>query len=233
MILCEPVNASKSTIFNQCAEESFTIVSDVRGTTRDIIKREIKLDDISFILQDCPGWGEAVDEIDAQAQAQSNSSIETADMVISILDSTVEFRHQRPNKRYEWQGRCILVINKTDCPLKLNIQEALEFFQVTEQDTVLISGKSSITGLKNKIKEKWHEFEQSAVSSTLTARQQREIQTAAESINMALEALHSGIGVDAIEFEVRRSLYALSRVTGDEVDENILTSIFETFCIGK
>lgn len=233
VILCGPVNAGKSTIFNQFAEESLAIVSDVRGTTRDIIKREIKLDEIAFVLQDCPGWGEAVDEIDAQAQAQSNSSIETADMVIGVLDGSVEFKDQKPSKRYEWQGRCILAINKTDCPVILNIQEALEFFQLTEQDTVLISGKTNIHELKNKIKEKWHEFEQSAVSSTLTARQQREIQTAAESIDMALEALQSGIGVDAIEFEVRRSLYALSRVTGDEVDENILTSIFETFCIGK
>jgi tRNA modification GTPase len=233
VILCGPVNAGKSTIFNQFSEESIAIVSDIRGTTRDIIKREITLNDVSFVLHDCPGWGEAVDEIDAQAQAQSSLSVQTADMVIGVLDGTVAFNKQKPEKRPEWSGRCILVINKSDLPLELNVQEALEFFQMNELDAVFVSGKTNIKELQKKVIEKWNEYEQSAVSSTLNARQQQEILIASHAIEMALDALALGLGVDAVEFEVRRSLYALSRVTGDEVDENILTSIFESFCIGK
>lgn len=233
IVLCGPVNAGKSTIFNQFAQESVAIVSSEKGTTRDIIKRDILWGGNSFVLHDCPGWGEAIDEIDAQAQIQSSTAIQSADMIIVVFDGSVEFSSQRPPIRPEWQGRSILVFNKCELAQKLNTQEAMEFFQLEETDSVFISGQSNIKDLQKIILEKWNLYEQSAISSALTARQQGEILTATHAVEMAIEAIISGIGVDAVEFEVRRSLYALSRVTGDEVDENILTSIFESFCIGK
>lgn len=233
VILVGPVNAGKSTIFNQFVEESMAIVSDVKGTTRDIIKKEIQWENNSLVLHDCPGWGDAVDEIDALAQAQSSLSVETADMVICVLDGTVVFSEQKPNKIPHWQGRGILVINKSDLPLKLNVQEAIDFFQILEAEVIYISGKNNTKSLQDKVKQKRDEFEQSAIGSILNARQQKELLISLQSIDLALEAISSGIGIDAVEFEVRRSLYALSRVTGDEVDENILTSIFTSFCIGK
>lgn len=233
VILVGPVNAGKSTIFNQFSEESVSIVSNIKGTTRDIIKREIHLGSHSFTLLDCPGWGEAVDELDALAQSQSSISIETADMVICVLDGTVEFAYQKPLKPPQWQGRGILVVNKCDMPIILNVQEAAEYFQWDQNEVVYISGKENIAELRNKVNQKWEEFEKSAIGSILNARQQFELLNAIQALDLSLDAIHSGIGIDAIEFEVRRALYSLSRVTGDEVDENILISIFSSFCIGK
>jgi tRNA modification GTPase len=233
VILVGPVNAGKSTIFNQFSAETVSIVSDIKGTTRDIIKREIHSGANAFTLLDCPGWGEAVDELDALAQAQSSISIETADMVICVLDGTIEFAKQKPSKAPQWQGRGVLVVNKCDLPTILNVQEAVAYFQWNQSEVVYIAGKENINDLQNKVNQKWAEFERSAIGSILNARQQFELLNSLQALDLALDAIKSGIGIDAIEFEVRRALYSLSRVTGDEVDENILTSIFSSFCIGK
>lgn len=233
IILCGPVNAGKSTIYNSITGDTSAIVSDIKGTTRDIIKWELEINDQNVVLQDCPGWGIAVDTIDQKAQDLSLQTIETADLILVILDGSVEFSHQKPVKPPQWLGRCQIIINKSDLPQLIDINEICEYFKINENELMYRSKFEKNNLLYTAFEKFIEESELSSSKTQLSARQQKEVFDSLSAIELAVEAVDNGIGVDAIEFEVRRSLYSLSRITGDEVDEDILTSIFESFCIGK
>ena len=232
LILCGPVNAGKSTIFNQLTKKNLAIVSPIKGTTRDIIKRQININEHTITIQDSPGWGEAVDEIDAIAQKNSQFTTQTADLILYILDGSLTFEAQKPTL-IQPHAQSVIIINKADLPQEINLAEVSSFFQIPQNEFLLISGKTDATPITEHLKTKIQEIEMNTIHSILSTRQLVEFHQAQEAIQMALNAIDIGIGIDAIEFEVRRCLYALSRITGDEVDENILTSIFESFCIGK
>lgn len=233
VLLCGPVNAGKSTIFNQFIGEETAIVSSVKGTTRDVLQVELELDGYQLLLHDSPGWGDAVDQIDEEAQKQSQSMIESADIVVVVLDINRTLKEQLPVKGPNWLARSFLVWNKSDLPAELEDVPACEYFQVAQEDLIRISGQLDIHLLKQKLISTCQTCQASFGASQLSARQQKELMEVKEALTEAYHALDQKIGVDAAEFELRRGLKALSRVTGDEVDENILTSIFEGFCIGK
>ncbi len=233
VIFCGPVNAGKSTIFNQFTGEETAIVSSVKGTTRDVLQVEIEIDGHLILLQDSPGWGEAVDEIDEYAQAQSQAMINSADIVVVVLDANRSLDEQLPLVKLNWLARSFLVLNKSDLVSNIDESAVCHFFQLAQDDLIRVSGQLNITALKEKLSDTCQTCQASYGASQLSARQQNELLEVKDALLEAKKAIEQQIGIDAAEFELRRALKALSRVTGDEVDENILTSIFEGFCIGK
>ena len=219
-------NAGKSSLFNSLLNRERAIVTDIAGTTRDIIKENLDLD-IAVTLIDTAGIrdnhnNDKVEEIGIE---YSKRSIEEADLILFLYDISTGITEEDKlildlikDKKY------LLIANKTDLPYK----EKLE-------NSVLISAKTGdgIEDLKSKIKDIVYNFSSEDIEFVTNERQQDCLKKCRASLEQALSAAKCGELQDLISIDLKTALLYLDEITGEVVTDEILNNIFNNFCIGK
>lgn len=225
VVIAGPTNAGKSSLINAIAKRNVAIVSDIAGTTRDVIEAYIDLDGYPIILSDTAGLRDSVDEVEQIGIKLAQEKIAEADYKIFMFDAAEDkpeiFKNYADNS-----GNYVLVANKAD---KISDAEKQKLIQ---QGCLLISAKSNenIAAVTNKISSYFKGIISDNSSEVIT--RQRYKQSLEECIeNLQRFNLQKEIELSAED--IRLACRAIGKITGRvEVDE-ILDKIFSSFCIGK
>jgi tRNA modification GTPase len=227
-------NTGKSTLLNQLLGEERAIVSDIAGTTRDVIEEVLNIDGIQFRLIDTAGIRETTETIEALGIERSQQKIEQAKIVLCLADSGDLTNLQETQ---EWvqslftlhpDKHILLIQNKADLTTSPNLtpQEALQISALTG---------TGITDLKEKlVKLVLGDFSIQDETIVSNARHHAALQLTAAALDRAQAGLEGQTTADFIAMDIREAMRQLGQITGQiDVDTDILGTIFSKFCIGK
>ncbi len=225
-------NVGKSSILNKLLEQEKAIVTDIAGTTRDIVEGEIYLDGILLNIIDTAGIRSTDDIVEQMGVEKSLSMIDDADLVIVVLNNNEELSKEDENILNKTNGKPrIIVINKNDLNKKLDISK-YNLKNVVETNTNTVEG---IKDLKQKIIELFElETLKSKDSNYLTnARQISLAKQAYKSIIEAEKGINNDLPIDMIEIDLKEAFDFLGEIIGETYSEEILDHLFANFCVGK
>ena len=233
-VLCGRVNVGKSTLFNCILKEEKAIVTHIPRTTRDAIEDTVSIKGLPIVLSDTAGILEPEDFIDRAAVEISYRKIREADIVLFVVDASVNFNKQ---DLILWEKikdkNVIFVVNKIDLKQKLNINK----LKVYGKPIVRISAlkKTGIRDLENVIfKMSYKKKTDTGGNRFLLAKWQEDIiRRVLAKMEEASNLIDKGYSYDFILLPLREILDEMGKLTGENVSEEILSQIFSKFCIGK
>ena len=223
-------NTGKSTLLNQLLGDDRAIVSNIEGTTRDVIEETLNIEGILFRLIDTAGIREGAEEVEAMGIERSLEKIKQATIVLCIADATKpvnikevsswtqELEVSHPDKKI------VMVLNKTDV-VPSQVEEAIH-----------ISAKqgSNIEQLKDRlVSEVQGDFNLGNETIVSNARHYEALVQTAESLQKAEEGLATEVTADFVAMDIRQAMFHLGSITGDISTDDLLGNIFSKFCIGK
>jgi tRNA modification GTPase len=226
-------NTGKSTLLNQLLGEDRAIVSNIAGTTRDVIEETLNIDGILYRLIDTAGIRENAEEIEAMGIERSREKIIQAKIVLCMADSSVpnsieevlnwakEIHSTHPDKKI------VIVANKQDISVNsiefsdkvifISAKEGIGIAQLKEQLVALVVGDFSLS-------------DETIVSNI---RHYDALIKTATSLQKAKDNLATGITADFVAMDIRQAMFDLGTITGDISTDDLLGNIFSKFCIGK
>ena len=230
VILGKP-NVGKSSILNKLLEQDKAIVTDIAGTTRDIVEGEIYLDGVLLNIIDTAGIRETDDVVERIGVEKSLSMINDADLIIVVLNSNEELSDEDKEILEKTKDKTrIIVLNKNDLDKRLVIPTNLK--NVVETNTNDLDG---IKSLKKKIKELFN-LEQIATKDYTYLANSRQISLAKQAYKNLLDAeqaIEDDQPVDMIEIDLKECFDTLGEIIGATYSEEIIDNLFENFCVGK
>jgi tRNA modification GTPase len=232
-------NAGKSSLFNALLKESRAIVTPIPGTTRDYLEESVTIDGVLFRLVDTAGLRESGDAIEAEGIARSWKSIQRADIILHVVDASsgISRLEQTPELAEDVSQVRIVVWNKMDmAPPATDWREA-GIDRAGGTPVAVISAKTGegVKELSDLLVRCVGEKNIGAHENVqITSRRHYDaLGGAAASLEGALQALTAGRTNEFISFEVREAILTLAGITGEVTNEEVLNSIFSSFCIGK
>ncbi len=228
-------NVGKSSLLNVFLEEERAIVTPLPGTTRDTIEDYLNLNGIPIRLIDTAGIRETADQIEGLGVARSRSTIQQADMVLCVFDTSVPWSQDDEDLlRFVSHKEKIFVANKIDLPTVLPVKDivsklpepGLPVFQVSAREHI------GIETLKHTIVDEVLDVPLESVAVT-NIRHKQALSLAKKSLVHAQESTESHMSQEFIALDIRDALSHLGEITGETTNEDILDVIFSTFCIGK
>lgn len=229
VILGRP-NVGKSSLLNALLKDDRAIVTDVAGTTRDVIEEQMDLDGIGLRLLDTAGIRETDDLVEKIGVDMAKSHIGDADLILLVLDGSTSLSQEDMDLLELTQDRPrLVVINKADLGLAIDETSLSPSVQVSSKE------KTGIKDLADAIKDMFFEEEIDFSNKTYVSntRQIGLLTKARDSVESAICDIQDGIPLDLVELDINSAIDDLSAITGDASGEDILDQIFEEFCIGK
>ena len=225
-------NAGKSTLLNRLLNEEKAIVSDIAGTTRDVIEDELFIEGIRFRLIDTAGLRQATDTIEAIGVERTIQQMEKASLILYLFDAN-EIQLSVINKQLsEFNAPYILVGNKVDT---LNSAKKKEF-ELAYPEILWISASQNlnINALKDILVKKVKTKEIKSGDTVVTnLRHFQHLSQTNEALNNVLEGLGRSVTGDFLAQDIRFALHHLGEITGQITTDDLLANIFSKFCIGK
>ena len=229
-------NVGKSSLLNSILGENRAIVTDIAGTTRDVIEEFVNIKGIPLKIVDTAGIRETEDVVEKIGVEKSRESFSTADLVIMVLDASrklseedMEILESLKNKK------TIVLLNKMDLEPQIELEKIEEF--VNSEDIIKISAlkHQGIEELQDKIEAMvYHGSVKNSPNLMITnSRHKDALFKAYESINDAISAIEQRMPYDFIEVDFKNIWDYLGYINGDTVREDLLDTIFANFCIGK
>jgi tRNA modification GTPase len=223
-------NVGKSSLMNALLGKNRSIVTDIAGTTRDFIEEELRLGSMHFRLIDTAGISSTQDPIEREGMARSRNAMEESDLILLVLDAS---RPLSPNDRELIgsisQKRAIVIWNKVDLSMP---QET-----IPHEPAVFLSAKSGqgMDVLRQAIEQSiWKEGPPSKEEVILSShRHYQALQEAVHACETVIEGLRKKLSPEFVSFDMQSCLHHLGAITGANVTEEVLSSIFSQFCVGK
>ena len=206
-------------------------MTDIAGTTRDIVEGEIYLDGILLNIIDTAGIRDTDNIVEKIGVEKSLSMINEADLVITVFNSNEELAQEDKKILTQTeQKQRIIVLNKNDLPKNLKLP--IDLKNVVETNTNTIEG---INPIKEKIKELFN-LEQLQTKDYTYLANSRQISLAKKSYQNLLDAENSiqeDLPVDMVEIDLKECFDNLGQIIGATYNEEIIDNLFENFCVGK
>ncbi len=228
-------NVGKSSLLNALLQEQRAIVTDMPGTTRDIIEESMQVKGLAIRLIDTAGIRKTDHLIENEGVQRSRTAWGAADVVLLVLDSTSPFTLQDEELLQEVDPeKTIVVFNKKDL---LAAHQESWFPQLKSFQSVYVSAKykEGLEQLKEALFEKAMHghtaLEEQALITNL--RQQEAAKKALTALQCALEGLENGVGEECLAVDLGSCLRALGEIVGQTTADDLLNKIFSEFCIGK
>ena len=226
-------NVGKSSLLNALLKENRAIVTDIPGTTRDVIEEYIDLNGISLKINDTAGIRDTEDIVEKIGVEKSVSFISDSDLIIAIFDSSREFDDEdKKILNLIRDKKSIVLLNKIDLESAFDFDENLENMEVIRTS---IKQNEGIEDLENKIIEMFNDgYIEANNDNVITNIRHRDIiNKAISSLESSLNDMESGVPIDCFEVDLRNAWEILGEITGETVDDDVLNKIFKDFCIGK
>jgi tRNA modification GTPase len=233
-------NVGKSTLLNLLLNEEKAIVSDIHGTTRDVIEDVINIEGVSFRFIDTAGIRDTSDVIENLGIERSYQKIDQASIVLWLVDCTqlsehIEWLADRILKRSAGK-KVILVFNKVDCVSEDEQQVLRQLFEQFEGERIFISARERINtealqkALINAAQLPELKSDDVVVSNV---RHFEALEQAHAAICRTMDGLDAGISGDFLSQDIRSCMHFIGEITGEISNDEVLGNIFGKFCIGK
>lgn len=234
-------NVGKSSLLNALLRFDRSIVTPIAGTTRDVIAETVNLQGIPATLLDTAGIVESDDPVEQIGVERSRKALGTAAAVALIVDGSLpitqgdlDITRALANRSPDEQTPLVLVVNKRDLPEQHTPDAVTRLLPDAVVTYVSATTGEGLTDLERTLAQTVsQDAAGGAQPALINARQRAAIDRALEHIRDARSAHAAGITQDLLATSVRAALHAVGEVTGENVDEAVLTEIFSSFCIGK
>ncbi len=225
-------NVGKSSLLNNLIREEKAIVTDIEGTTRDVIEEYVNIKGVPLKLIDTAGIRETDDLVEKIGVERSKKALEEADLVLLVLNSAEKLTDQdRTLLEISQNSNRLILLNKTDLP------EQIETDQLPE-DCIKISviKNQNIDVIEERINKLF--FDNAAIvekdaTYLSNARHISLIEKALKSLQAVNDGLELGMPVDLLQVDMTRTWEILGEITGDAAPDELITQLFSQFCLGK
>lgn len=226
-------NVGKSTLMNLLAGCEKSIVTDMAGTTRDVVEETVNLGDVVLRLADTAGIHRTTNAVELAGIERAKKRIEQADLVLLVLDASQPLDEQDLElMRIVRMKPSVVVLNKADLGVKIDE----EYIKRDFQHSVLISAKEqvSIQTLNDAVARLMHLTDFDTTQPILANERQRACACAAlTQVESALDALSFGMTLDAVNISIEDAVQSLLELTGESVSDVVVDEVFSKFCVGK
>ena len=222
-------NVGKSSILNALLKENKAIVTDIAGTTRDIVEGEVELKGIALKFIDTAGIRKTKDVVEKIGVDKSLEMIDESDLVIHVLNNNETLTEEDQEIMEKIKDKThITFINKSDLPTKLKIAKD----DIVKGNTVDLNG---LDKLKDKIGELFdlERINNSNLEVVSSAREIGLLNEALNSIDQALNNVSSKLPVDMIAIDIKKAWDLLGEIIGESYQDELLDTLFSKFCLGK
>ena len=223
-------NVGKSSLLNKLLNEEKAIVTDIEGTTRDIVEGNISLDGIELNIIDTAGIRKTDNIVEQIGVNRSLSLIDKADLIILVLNNNEKLTEDDYKLLDSTNDKKrIIFINKNDLPKNINLDIV---DNVVYGSTMQIFG---INALKDKIKELFNmeEIEKGDFNYLSNDRHIATIHECISVVESIKEGLKNGLPIDMLEIDIKKIWELLGNLIGESYDEELLDNLFSRFCLGK
>lgn len=231
-------NVGKSSLLNLLLQEERAIVSNIAGTTRDVIEEKLIVAGIPIVLVDTAGIRETEDVIEKIGVAKSYSNIESADLVLLMLDAS-QGLNADDEKLLAAIGEqeYFVLVNKIDVPADLEkIKSQLALYKPKKTIYLSLVTGEGMAEFKEQLTQQVFGSSGQLLEDNVyiqNVRHEQLLQTAAQHLQEADQALQLGISLDCAVIDLRLCIDNLGCITGESVQDEIINEIFSRFCIGK
>ena len=226
-------NVGKSTLMNLLTGTEKSIVTEIAGTTRDIVEETAVVGGVVLRLCDTAGLRETDDKVESIGVARAKQKLETATLILAVFDASAPLEEQdKALFPLCKEKHAIAIVNKTDLPTKLDTK----ILDTVFNKVVYISAKENngLQSLEQAIAEVLGTaaFDSSA-ATLMNERQLACCSAALDAVKEAHDALSSGVTRDAVQVCVDSAIESLDTLTGERATESVVNEIFSRFCVGK
>ena len=226
-------NVGKSTLMNLLAGCEKSIVTDMAGTTRDVVEETVNLGDVVLRLADTAGIHRTTNAVELAGIERAKKRIEQADLVLLVLDASQPLDEQDLElMRIVRMKPSVVVLNKAGLGVKIDE----EYIKRDFQHSVVISAKEqvSIQTLNDAVARLMHLTDFDTTQPILANERQRACACAAlTQVESALDALSFGMTLDAVNISIEDAVQSLLELTGESVSDVVVDEVFSKFCVGK
>jgi len=229
-------NVGKSSLLNALLKESRAIVTDIPGTTRDIIEEQVNIRGILLRLMDTAGIRETVDVVEKIGVERTKAFFNTAELVIFVLDASRELTSEDMGIMSLLEDKKVLVIvNKTDLPIKLDLEKVEAMLKNKSLIKVSLIENIGLEQIEDAIVDMVFKGEVKRKDQVMVTnvRHKNSLEKALHSLSDGIKAIKQRLPLDFIEVDYKNAWEYLGEITGDTVGEDLIDHIFSNFCIGK
>lgn len=229
-------NVGKSSLLNSLVHENKAIVTDVPGTTRDVIEEYVNVRGVPLRLVDTAGIRETEDLVERIGVERSRERLKQADLILLVLNYNDELTHEDEQLFKAVEGMDVIVIvNKTDLEEKLDLEKVKRLADEHPIITTSLKNEQGVDELEQSISELF--FEGAVESQDLTyvsnSRHIALLEQSRKTLADALDAIEAGMPVDMVQIDITRTWELLGEIIGDTVSESLIDQLFSQFCLGK
>ena len=229
-------NVGKSSLLNVLLREEKAIVTDIAGTTRDTIEEYVNVRGVPLQLIDTAGIRETDDVVERIGVERSRKALNEADFVLLILNQSEELMDEDLRLLEQTKDfKRIILLNKTDLPTKIDMDKVKEFTTDSEIVTTSMLKKEGIDQLEEKIADYFFQGQMNERDATYLSntRHIALLEKAEQALQEVANGVEMGMPVDLIQIDFTRAWDLLGEITGDTVQDELLTQLFSQFCLGK
>ncbi|MGE5472765.1 MAG: tRNA uridine-5-carboxymethylaminomethyl(34) synthesis GTPase MnmE [Ignavibacteriales bacterium] len=229
-------NVGKSSLLNALAKKEKAIITDIPGTTRDVIEEYLEIGGIAVKILDTAGLRETTDKIEMAGIQRSKKAIENADIILFIFDGSEEIKQEdKEILEIIKNKKVIAVINKSDLRRELSEQGLAEILpgrKIISTSAINEGGLEEIEeAIKNMVVGNEVNYDNEILLTNI--RHERLVDEAREAVEEAVKLVVKGTPVDIISVVISEAANKIGEITGDTVGEEVIKNIFSKFCIGK
>ncbi|WP_371375722.1 tRNA uridine-5-carboxymethylaminomethyl(34) synthesis GTPase MnmE [Sporomusa aerivorans] len=229
-------NVGKSSLLNALLRENRAIVTDIPGTTRDIIEEYVNIRGVPLKIIDTAGIRDTADTVEKIGVERAKELVGQADLILLLLDSSSPLSPEDRAVLALLPGRkAIVLINKSDLPPRLEMDEVGQYTQGRLVMKISVAQEEGLAELEEAIADMVYsgQVAQGEAAFVNNVRHAAALRQARDRLSDAMATIEAGMPTDCIVVDIRSAWEKLGEVTGETVGDDILDQIFTQFCIGK
>ncbi|WP_058300980.1 tRNA uridine-5-carboxymethylaminomethyl(34) synthesis GTPase MnmE [Gorillibacterium timonense] len=229
-------NVGKSSLLNALAQENRAIVTDIPGTTRDVIEEYVTMNGIPLKLLDTAGIRETEDVVEKIGVERSLGALDEADLILFVLNANESLNDDERRLLKELHSRPTLVIlNKTDLPEQVDMQVVSEWYPAERIVRMSVLEEEGLDRLEKAVTDLFFlgDVEGSDFTYVSNVRHIQLLRQANEALQDAVAAADQYVPIDMIQIDFRRAWEFLGEIVGDQMADSLVDQIFSQFCLGK
>lgn len=229
-------NVGKSSLLNYLLDEEKAIVTEIAGTTRDVIEEYVNVRGVPLKLVDTAGIRETEDIVEKIGVERSKKALNEADLILLVLNQSEPLAEaDRQLLSATKDSKRIILLNKTDLPQALDMAEVQQLTGDSEVFAISVREKAGLDQLENAIAALFFaggtgEKDASYVSNS---RHIALLEKSSQSLGEVVTGIEAGMPVDLVQIDMTRCWDYLGEIVGDSVQDELITQLFSQFCLGK
>ncbi|MGD6775996.1 tRNA uridine-5-carboxymethylaminomethyl(34) synthesis GTPase MnmE [Sutcliffiella horikoshii] len=229
-------NVGKSSLLNSLVHENKAIVTDIPGTTRDVIEEYVSVRGVPLRLVDTAGIRETEDIVERIGVERSREVLKKADLILLVLNNNDDLTMEDKQLFEAVKGMDVIVIvNKTDLPTKIDIGQVKELANHHTVISTSLKEEQGIDELEEAISSMFFQGDLEAGDMTYVSNSRHIglITQAQQALEDAIVGMESGVPIDIVQIDLTRTWEILGEIIGEAVHESLIDQLFSQFCLGK